>query len=100
MRAYRFMEGGRIRQSPRGEQAPQADRLPALPPQEDVIMDLITVFVLLAMLATGGALISGISAMAMGGEVGDRTSVQWMTWRVGLQAITFLLVLLAIFGLS
>jgi hypothetical protein len=62
-------------------------------------MDLMTPFVIIAMLAVVGALIFGVSSMASGGEVGHQSSVQWMTWRVGLQALAFLLVLLAIFGL-
>ena len=62
-------------------------------------MDLMTSFVIIATLAAIGALIFGVSAMATDSEVGHQSSVQWMTWRVGLQALAFLLVLLALFGL-
>ena len=34
---------------PRGEQAPQADRLPALPLQEEVLVDLITMLAIFDM---------------------------------------------------
>ena len=63
-------------------------------------MDLMTAFVIVAMLATVGALFAGISAMATGGEVGHRSSVEWMAWRVGFQGAAFLLILFAIFALS
>ena len=62
-------------------------------------MDLITMFVIVTMLAAVGALASGVSAMATGGEVGHWTSIQWMTWRVGLQAVAFLLTLLALYDM-
>ena len=45
-------------------------------------------------------LVSGLSAMATGGEVGHRASVEWMAWRVGLQGLAFLLILLAIYALN
>jgi hypothetical protein len=63
-------------------------------------MELLKPFVLVATLAAVAALIFGVSAMSSHGEVGHQSSVQWMTWRVGLQAIAFLLVLLALFGLN
>jgi hypothetical protein len=63
-------------------------------------MDLLKPFVIVATLAVIAVLIMGISAMSSGGEVAHRSSVQWMTWRVGLQAIAFLLVLLALIGLG
>ena len=62
-------------------------------------MDLLQVFVILAMLAVVGTLILGISAMTTGGEVGHRSSVEWMTWRVGLQAGVVLIILLALVAL-
>jgi hypothetical protein len=62
-------------------------------------MDLITMFVIVAMLAAVGAMVFGVSAMDTGGEVGHWSSIQWMTWRVGLQAVAFLLTLLAIFDM-
>ena len=63
-------------------------------------MDLMTLLVIVAMVATLGALVAGLSAMATGSEVGHRASIEWMAWRVGLQGLAFLLVLLAIFALN
>lgn len=60
-------------------------------------MSFFTVVVLAAVLATIVALISGISSMATDGEVGHRDSAHWMEWRVGFQAVAFVLVLLAIY---
>lgn len=59
-------------------------------------MDALTLMVFIAMFATVTALASGIASMAYDGEVGHRTSAQWMNWRVGLQAVTFLIILLAL----
>jgi hypothetical protein len=61
---------------------------------------MMTPFVIVAVLAAIGALIFGISAMASGGEVAHYNSVEWMIWRVGMQAVAFLLILLAIIGLN
>jgi hypothetical protein len=61
------------------------------------MMSFITVVVLAAVLATVFALISGISSMVSGGEVGHLDSGHWMARRVAFQAVAFLLVLLAIY---
>lgn len=58
-------------------------------------MDALTLLVFIAAFATVAALVSGIASMAYDGEVGHRTSAQWMNWRVGFQAATFLIILLA-----
>lgn len=59
-------------------------------------MDLITVLVVLGMLATVAILFRGIGSMAEGGEYDLRHSHQLMFARVGVQAATALLVLLAL----
>ncbi len=57
-------------------------------------MNIVTLFVLLALAATVVSLTSGIVAMARDGEVGHQSSVQWMGWRVLFQAIALILVLM------
>lgn len=61
-------------------------------------MEMLTLLVLLAMLATVTALAAGVTSMAYDGEVGHRTSAQWMVMRVGFQAVAFLLILLSFFA--
>ena len=63
-------------------------------------MNMFTLFVLVAVAATLVALASGISSMAFGGQVGHRTSAQWMIWRVVFQAAAFVLILLALLAPS
>ncbi len=60
-------------------------------------MNLLTLLVILAALATIAALACGISSMAYHGEVNHRRSEEWMVWRVGLQAVTLALILLALY---
>lgn len=55
-----------------------------------------TILVVLAALATVVALFKGIASMAEGGEYDDRHSGELMFKRVGWQAVTVLLVLLAL----
>ena len=57
-----------------------------------------TLFVLLAAAAAIFSLMSGVSAMVHNGEVGHRTSAEWMTWRVAFQAAAFVLILRAMLG--
>lgn len=59
-------------------------------------MDPLTVLVLVAALGTAGALASGIASMAYDGEIGHKSSAEWMVWRVGLQGAAFLIILLAL----
>lgn len=59
-------------------------------------MNMLTLFVVVTAIATIVSLASGISSMAFDGEVGHRTSAQWMIWRVVFQAITFVLILLTL----
>jgi hypothetical protein len=56
-------------------------------------MDILVALVLLAMLATIGALATGIGSMAGGGGFDDRHSHHLMLARVGLQALTIALLL-------
>jgi Hypoxia induced protein conserved region len=44
------------------------------------------------------ALVMGIASMARGGEYDRAHSAQFMGWRVGLQALTFALLLLALYS--
>lgn len=61
-------------------------------------MTVFTTLAILAALATLAALASGITAMAHHGEVGHRSSEQWMIWRVVFQAAAVLVILAAIIG--
>lgn len=54
------------------------------------------VFVVLAMLATVVALGMGIVSMARGGEYDQQHGTQLMGWRVGLQAATLVLLVVAL----
>jgi hypothetical protein len=58
-------------------------------------MNMLTLLVVLAMLATVTSLAAGITSMTHDGEVGHRTSGQWMVMRVGFQAVAFVLILLS-----
>jgi len=51
-----------------------------------------------AAFATVATLASGIASMAFNGQVGHRSSAQWMIWRVGLQAAAFLTILVILLG--
>lgn len=54
------------------------------------------ILVIVALLATIAALISGIASMAHGEEFDRRHSVQLMFTRVGLQGVTLVLLLMAL----
>ena len=54
------------------------------------------VFVVLAMIATVVTLGMGIVSMARGGEYDRKHGTQFMGWRVGLQALTLLLLAIAL----
>ena len=60
-------------------------------------MTTLTLVIALAILATVGTLVMGVVSMARGGEFDEKHSHQIMFSRVGLQAITFILLLIAIF---
>ena len=55
--------------------------------------------VIITMLATAGVLASEVAVMVTTGDLGQWASMQWMTWRVGLQAVAFLLTLIALLDL-
>jgi len=61
-------------------------------------MNMLTWFVIAAVIATVFSLVYGISSMATDGSVGHRSSAEWMTWRVVFQAAAFVLILLALLG--
>lgn len=60
-------------------------------------MTLLTVVIVIAMLATAGALVGGIASMAHGGDYDRRHSGQFMFARIGLQGLTLVLLLIALF---
>ena len=60
-------------------------------------MTIVTILVVVALLLTVGILVTGIGAMAHGGEFDRKHSDQLMYLRVGMQGVTLLLVLVAIY---
>lgn len=60
-------------------------------------MNLLTAIIVLCVILTAGVLITGIGSMAHGGQFDEKHSGQFMFARVGVQAVTFLLLLLALF---
>jgi len=60
-------------------------------------MNMLTVVIMAALLMTIGLIAVGIWSMAQGGEFDQKHSTQLMFARVGMQGVTFLLLLLAIF---
>ncbi|MEW6330320.1 MAG: twin transmembrane helix small protein [Pseudomonadota bacterium] len=60
-------------------------------------MTVLTAIIVIGVLATAGTLVSGIVSMAQGGDFDRRHSHQLMFARVGLQGVTLLLLLLALF---
>lgn len=60
-------------------------------------MDILNVVIVAALLMTVGLIGTGIWSMAHGGEFDQKHSTQLMFARVGMQGVTFLLLLLAIF---
>jgi hypothetical protein len=60
-------------------------------------MDTLNVLIVAALLMTVGLIGTGIWSMAHGGEFNQKHSTQLMFARVGMQGITFLLLLLAMF---
>lgn len=60
-------------------------------------MEILNVVIVAALLMTAGVIGMGIWSMAHGGEFDQKHSTQLMFARVGMQGITFLLLLLAMF---
>lgn len=59
-------------------------------------MNMIDILIFLALFSTIGALAIGIGSMVRGGEFDRQHSGQFMSARVGLQAATLVLLLLAL----
>jgi len=59
-------------------------------------MDLLTFLIGLAAIATLGVLAMGVGTMVHGGAMDERRSGRYMAFRVGLQVLTFLLLLAAL----
>lgn len=59
-------------------------------------MNMLTLLVVVAAVATIVSIAFGISSMAYNGEVGHRTSAEWVTWRVVFQAAAFALIVIAL----
>ena len=59
-------------------------------------MNFFTLLVVLAVIGTAFALIGGIISMAVGHDVGHRSSAQWMNLRVAFQGAALLFILLAV----
>lgn len=55
-----------------------------------------TIVIVIALLATAAALVTGLASMANGGEFDKRYSHQLMFLRVGLQGVTLLLLIVAL----
>ena len=60
-------------------------------------MTVLTILIILAALATIVTLIMGIGSMASSGEFDRKHSTQLMSLRVGLQGLTLLLLLIALY---
>ena len=60
-------------------------------------MNILNVVIIAALIMTVGVIGTGIWSMAHGGEFDQKHSTQLMFARVGMQGITFLLLLLAMF---
>lgn len=60
-------------------------------------MTLLTITIVVCMLITAGILLTGLGSMAHGGQFDEKHSEQFMFARVAAQAVTLLLLLLALF---
>lgn len=60
-------------------------------------MNALTVIIVIGVLATAGALLTGIISMARGGSFDQAHSHQLMFARVGLQGITLVCLLMALY---
>jgi hypothetical protein len=59
-------------------------------------MATLTLMIVLALIGTVGALITGVASMAHGGDFDQRHSHQFMAARVGFQGIALLMLLIAL----
>jgi len=60
-------------------------------------MSILTVVIVIAMVLTIAVLVIGLGSMGVGGEFDEKHSTQLMFARVGLQAVTLLLLCFAIY---
>ena len=60
-------------------------------------MDLLTVFIVLALLATIGSLVTGVISMGRGGQFDEEHSTQFMSARVILQVFAIILILASLY---
>jgi hypothetical protein len=60
------------------------------------IMSMMTFLIIAAMLGVFGSLAFGVAAMVNHGEVGHRSSADWMTMRVAFQALAVVLILVTL----
>jgi preprotein translocase subunit SecG len=60
-------------------------------------MTLLTVVIIIAMVMTVAVLLMGLGSMVHGGEFDEKHSHQFMFARVAMQAVTLLLLLVAVF---
>ena len=60
-------------------------------------MSFLTVVIIIALAATIATLVIGIGSMGKGGQFDEKHSTQLMFARVGLQSLTFVLLLLALY---
>jgi Hypoxia induced protein conserved region len=59
-------------------------------------MSMMTFLIIAAMLGVVGSLAFGVAAMASHGEVGHRSSADWMTMRVAFQALALVLIVVTL----
>ena len=59
-------------------------------------MATLTLMIILALIGTVGALITGVASMAHGGDFDQRHSHQFMFARVGFQGVALLMLLIAL----
>ena len=59
-------------------------------------MSMMTFLIIAAMLGVVGSLGFGVAAMARHGEVGHRSSADWMTMRVAFQALALVLIVVTL----
>jgi hypothetical protein len=60
-------------------------------------MDILTIVIIACLIMTAVILIMGVSSMAQGGEYDEKHSEQLMFARVGMQAITLVLLFIALY---
>ena len=60
-------------------------------------MDILTIVIIACLIMTAVILLMGVSSMAQGGEYDEKHSEQLMFARVGMQAITLVLLFVALY---